>query len=440
MIIQGFNARKILNSRKDLTISIKIKTKDRTFEASSPEGASKGSNEALPFSKKGINASIKFANTLGQKLIKNKIQFNEFQDLKKIESMFHEIDKTKRLELTGGNTLFAIEAAILKAIAASKKQDVWQFLYEKDKAHNKGALTLTKAPKTPKNISTYKNINFPRPLGNCIGGGKHTKELEKPDFQEFLILPCAKSKKIIDNHYISLQAYKQIKETLKKQDKLFYGKMTDEHAFISSFDNEKIIKLMKNIQTKIKTKFNENIEIGIDVAASSFFNKKKKVYKYTRLNGKPGTLKTDEQINYIFSLCKKYNLAYVEDPLDEENFSGFSKLLKKIKKAGLKTLVAGDDLICTNSDRLKKAIKSKSINATIVKPNQCGSLLETKKVIDLAKKNNIIPIMSHRSGETPDPILAELALGWQVPIIKISVVGIDVNKTNDLIRIERKLR
>ncbi len=419
MIIQKFNARLIFNSRKELTIAIQIKTKDGTFESSAPGGASKGENEVLPFSKKGIDTSIQFANTLGQKLIREKTSFNKFQDLGKIESMFHKVDKTKRLELTGGNTLFAIEAAILKSIAASYQKEVWEFLLEQDKFKGKP--------------------QFPRPLGNCMGGGKHTKEIEKPDFQEFLILPDAKSKRIVDNHYISLQAYKEIKDTLQKQDKRFYGKITDEHAFISSFDNEKIISLMQEVQSKIKAEFNETLDLGIDVAASSFFDKKNKLYNYNRLNGKPGTLKVDEQINYIFELCKRYNLTYIEDPLDEEDFLGFSKLLKKVKKAGLKTLIVGDDLICTNSGRLKKAIKSKSINATIVKPNQCGSLLETKKVIDLAKKNNITPVISHRSGETQDPILAELALGWQVPIIKISVVGTDAFKTNDLIRIEKKL-
>jgi enolase len=419
MIIQTFNARKILNSRKEPTIAVQIKTKDGTFESSAPEGASKGENEALPFSKKGIEVSIQFANALGQRIIREHISFDKFQDLEKIESIFHEIDKTKRLELTGGNTLFAIEAAILKAIAASYKKELWEFLLEQDKFKGKP--------------------QFPRPLGNCIGGGKHTKELKKPDFQEFLILPRVKSKKEGDMHHISLQAYKELKNTLKSQDKLFSGKMTDENAFISSFDNERIIKLMKGVQAKIRTKFNEDLELGIDAAASSFFNKEKKIYNYVRLDGKPGTLTPKEQINYVFELCKKYNLAYFEDPLDENDFSGYSKLLKKIKDAGLKTLIVGDDLICTNSNRLKKAIKSKSINAVIVKPNQCGSLLETKKVVDIAKKNNIVPVFSHRSGETSDPILAELALGWQVPIIKISVVGVDNFKTNDLIRIERKL-
>ncbi len=439
MFVKEFNARKILNSRKDPTIAIQIKTDDAkgVFESSAPEGSSKGENEALPFSKKGINISIQFANALGQRLIRDKVEFKKFQDLKKVEDMFREVDKTKRLELTGGNTLLAIESSILKAMAASKKQEVWQFL--SDDLNKKKRTNENKAQKnTTKNLP-YK-LQFPRPLGNCIGGGKHTREIEKPDFQEFLILPETRSKKMVDMHDIGLQAYNEIKKTLKAQDKLFYGKMTDEHAFISSFDNERIIQLMQEIKEKIKEKFNETLDIGIDVASSSFFDKKKKAYNYVRLNGKPGSLNEDEQIDYIFNLCKRYNLSYVEDPLDEENFSGFAKLLKKIKKAGLKTLVCADDLVCTNSERLKKAIKSKSINATIIKPNQTGSLLETKKVIDIAKSNKIIPIISHRSGETPDPILAQLALGWQVPIIKISVVGPDMFKINELIRIERKFR
>jgi enolase len=417
MLIKEFNAYKILNSRKQETIEVAVKTEQGVFKASAPAGASTGTNEVQAFSKKGIDVSIQFANALGQRLINEKKEFTKFEDLEIIESMFREVDKTKNFEMTGGNTLYAIEASILKAIAASYKKELWQFLLQD------------------------KQAVLPRPLGNCIGGGKHTKEIEKPDFQEFLILPDSKSKKAIDNNYISLQTYNEVKKILKEKDKLFYGKLTDENAFISSFDNEKILELMQEIKSIIKAKLNEDIELGVDAAASSFFDKETEKYNYTRLNGKPGVLSKKEQIDYIFELCKKYNLAYFEDPIEEDGFKEYAELLKKIKKANLKTLIVGDDLICTNSKLLEKAIKMKSINAAIIKPNQCGSLLETKKVIEMAKKNGIVPVISHRSGETYDETIAHLAVGWQIPIMKIGIVGKErFAKTNELVRIERKLK
>ncbi|MCX6742014.1 MAG: phosphopyruvate hydratase [Candidatus Pacearchaeota archaeon] len=415
MIIQGIRARKILNSRREETIAVRVKTLQGTFEASAPAGASKGQNEVCGFSPKGVNFSASFINALGQKIVNERMTFDKFEDLEKIEEIYRKADKTKRLEILGGNSLYALGAAILKAIAASYKLELWQFL----NGHVKPVMPLL--------------------LGNCIGGGKHTREIEKPDFQEFLILPRAKSEKVFDNQYLSLQAYKEVKKILKEKDKLFYEKITDENAFISSLDNEAILQVMQEVKKRIETKFRGTIDLGVDLAASSFYDEIKKEYNYARLNGKPGKLKTDEQIDYLFNLIKKYNLAYVEDPLNENDFQGFAKLLKKVKDARLNTLIVGDDLICTNHELLEKAIKSKSINAVIIKPNQCGSWIETKKVVDLAKKNRIVPIVSNRSGETCDDTIAHLAVGWNIPIIKIGIVGKErFAKTNGLVRIERK--
>lgn len=133
-------------------------------------------------------------------------------------------------------------------------------------------------------------------------------------------------------------------------------------------------------------------------------------------------------------MIKENNLCYVEDPLHENDFKGFANLCAKTN-----TLICGDDLTCTHLERVKKAVKEKAINALIVKPNQVGSLLEAKKVLDLAKKNNIIPVISHRSGETQDDLIADLAVGWQIPVIKTGIVGKErLAKLNRLLRIERE--
>ena len=150
-------------------------------------------------------------------------------------------------------------------------------------------------------------------------------------------------------------------------------------------------------------------------------------------------LKRDEteQLGYLSNLIKNYNLLYIEDPFHEEDFENFAKLLKKFPDS----LIVGDDLTVTNSKRLQKAIEMKSINAIIVKPNQCGSLIEVKKVCEMAKENNIKIVFSHRSGETTENILADLAFGFQADFFKCGITGKEREaKIKRLIEIERGLK
>ena len=145
----------------------------------------------------------------------------------------------------------------------------------------------------------------------------------------------------------------------------------------------------------------------------------------------------EEQIDYLSNLIKNFNIFYIEDPFDEEDFESFAKLLKKFPNS----LIVGDDLTTTNTKRLEKAIKMKSINAVIIKPNQIGFLLEVKEVCELAKKNNIKIIFSHRSGETNETILADLAFGFGADFFKCGITGKErVSKIKRLIEIEKKLK
>jgi len=184
-----------------------------------------------------------------------------------------------------------------------------------------------------------------------------------------------------------------------------------------------------DILLRLKKEF--KIDIGLDIAASSFYKRKKYKYENPKLDRD-----IDEQLGYVSNLIKNYGLLYIEDAFEENDFESFAKLLKKCPDS----LIVGDDLTVTNSKRLDKAIKMKSINAIIVKPNQCGSLLEVKRVVELARKNNIKIIFSHRSGETEENILADLAFGFQADYIKVGVVGKErESKIERLIDIEKSL-
>ncbi len=410
MQIRNIVAKKEINSRKEETISVIVETMNRKkFETSAPSGKSKGRLEVADYSKKGIDFSIEFINVLGKKIVNEKMNFENFEDLNKVEKIVRDYDKTENLENVGGNSLYALECSLLKAIASSYEVELWEFLLKTDK---------------PK---------MPMPLGNAIGGGMHIKQSKKLDFQEMLFIPNTQN--FLDASFLNLQAYKEAKRLAKKIDSSWKSKTTDEHALALGVDNERAIKLMAEIRDSISEKFEMKMNIGLDVAASSFWNNVK--YCYQNFSGKQEkkNLGKIEHLEYIDRLIKENNIFYVEDPFYSDDFESFSKLLLKNKQ----TLICGDDLVCTKPDRFYEAIQKKAINAVIIKPNQVGSLIMAKDTLDLAKRYDITPIISHRSGETMDNTIAHLAVGWNIPYIKTGIVGDErLAKINELLRIEHK--
>ena len=401
MIIGAVRASKVLNSRGEETIAVSIDSKKGRVLSSAPSGKSRGKHEAEPFSEKGIDFSVSFANAIGKKLAFEKTSFSSFDDLEKFENIIKTYDKTPNWKVIGGNTVFAIESAILKATALDDDIELWQLLGKKK--------------------------TLPMPVGNCIGGGQHVKQDIKSDIQEFLFIPNTKN--FYDAYFFNLQAYKEAKIELLKKDRLWRGELTDEKALATSLKIEETLEIMDQVSSKIKQKFSSNLRIGMDIASSSLFKDGKYHYKNPKED-----IAAEEQIEYILEILKRHDIFYLEDPIQENDFEGFSKLLSKAKK----TLIVGDDLTCTQPERLLKAIKARAISAAIVKPNQNGSLIETKKFVDIAKKNDIIPIISHRSGETMDSTIADLAVGWSIPFIKTGILGKErFAKLHRLLRIER---
>lgn len=384
MKIKEAKALIVMDSRAEEAIEITI----HGCRTSAPEGKSKGKHEKPAYKNGNIHSDVDFINKL-----KLNLEINEFEDLEELEK--------KIGNKIGANTLFALEASILKSLAKEKKRELWQLL----------------------------DINarvLPRILSNTMGGGAHTKAIVKPDFQEFLVV-CNKNPVI--GEVINRKAHEDAGLIIKSLTASMLKK-NDENAWQTDEDNQKVLEIMKDVQENIFDESGIHLDIGIDVAASQFFKNDK--YYYQNIRAKR-TRK--EQIEYIIELCKKYNLAYIEDPLNEEDFEGFSELVKN-----LNCLIVGDDLTVTSFERVEKAIKMEAITGVIIKPNQIGSLLEVKKVIDLCKKNGIRTIMSHRSGETLDNTIADLAFGWQCDFIKIPVMGEErLAKVNRLKKIELSL-
>jgi len=376
MIIREVKAKKIKDSRGDYTIEVSV----NKCKASSPSGKSVGKYET-PSYHGSIEWNIKVINHLNIDF-----EINKFEDLEKVEELIKSKTKIKDVKLFGANALFALESAILKALAKSEKKELWQIINEKAR-------------------------KFPTPVGNAVGGGLHSEGFENhPFFQEFLLIPKEGSFE---------EKVKTMKEVYASVGNLIDAdKKNDEGAWQTSLNEIEIFDIL--------SMFKDKVNLGTDIAANSFYENGNYKYKVT--------FSRDKQISYVNMLIDKYDLFYVEDPVQEEDYFGFS-LIKK------KHLVVGDDLTVTHIKRLEKAIKYKSINAIIIKPNQNGSLLEVKKIFEICNAHGIKTVVSHRSGETMDDALADIAFGFGADYIK---TGIAMKwreaKLNRLIEIEKLLK
>ncbi len=380
MQINEVKASVLQDSRGDSTISVKVITSNGVFESSSPSGKSKGQHEAKSYIKSPEGDAFTI-NTLAS-FLKN-IAFKEFQDLKNVENVAR--------SRIGANALFALESSLLKALAKEKKQELWELLREEFKTRGK----------------------MPYLVGNAIGGGLHSKG-KKPDFQEFLFIPLTSVKEGIE---INKEAHMNALQILQNVDKKFEKKKNDENAWQTSLSNEKVLEVMEDVRENIIDEYGVKFRLGIDVASSSFYKGIGKLKEYIYRN--PMKMKTREkQMAYLYAIDQHYKLEYLEDPLEENDFDGFALLKSKVK-----CLVVGDDVTVTNYERLKKAIAINSISALVIKPNQNGSLLDVKKVVDLAKNSNIRIVVSHRSGETQDDFIADLAVAVEADFFKAGILG-----------------
>lgn len=389
MEIRSAKARVVLNSRGDPTLEVEI----NGYSEAAPEGASKGSGEVTYLDPK--KAAELFNNELIDFL--KTFDIASLDDLKEFENEFESIGGIKRY---GGNTLIAIEYAILRAWSNYEGKPIYQF--------------FNKNPK----------INI-RILANVVGGGAHSKG-RSTNIQEFLVSPDT------NNLPLSIFVASYIHKLLGKRlelldDKFLYGR-NDEGAWTTSLEDETVFNIIKMVFDEVKMDYNIKVDLGIDFAATQLY--KNGTYRY-----KNKVFSREDQIRYVKFLIDTYDLFYVEDPLYEEDFEGFAEINNSTK-----SLIVGDDLTVTNIERIKKSLIYKSIKGVIIKPNQIGSVVKAYEAVKFCKENGLIPILSHRSGETESNILAHLAVGFEVPFVKFGIVnGERIAKLNELIRIYESL-
>jgi enolase len=366
------------NSKGEAAVRVTLKSDSETYSASVPSGTSKGSNEAKEL---GLDNVRKVFPKLKDKLAGH--------DPKNVDKMLLSLDKTRNWGHIGGNLSLAISIA---AARAQSRGELWKLDGLKERQ------------------------SFPFPLGNVMGGGAHGGGT---DWQEFLLIPhLAKSpfQAIQDLVHV----WSLIGEELKSR-KISQGRNL-ENAWMSSLNEERTLELLSQVAEDF------HMRIGVDFAASGFWNGKAYTYKKT---GK--VLSTDQHFDLVKETVQRFKIWYLEDPFHEDGFASFSALTREL---GNKCLVVGDDLYCTNLRRLERGVHEKATNGIIIKPNQIGTLSQASLVVSLAKRYGISPVVSHRSGESADDWIADLSILWEAPLIKTGVMGMErLAKHNRLIQL-----
>lgn len=410
MRIKKLEAYEVIDSRGNPTVECKLTMEDgRSVNALVPSGASTGEREALEmrdggtrFHGKGVLNACANVN----KKLAPALYLMDVSKQKQIDEKMLKLDGTDFKTNLGANAILSVSLAVAKANALVKGKPLY---------------------KTLGNGTT-----LPIPMMNVINGGAHADS--NVDFQEFMIMPIG-AKSFAEAMRYASETFVELKKVLKK--KKYQTAVGDEGGFAPNFkNNEEPLDAIMEAITNAGYKPGKDIAIAMDVAASEFYDAKTK--KYDLVKSKGGQKTTAQMIDWYTALVKKYPIISIEDPLDQNDWAGWTKITAKL---GKKIQIVGDDLFVTNKKFLQKGIDTKAANAILIKLNQIGSLSETLETIALAKANGFNTIISHRSGETEDTFIADLAVGTNAGQIKSgSICRTDrVAKYNQLIRIEREL-
>ena len=408
-VIKKVKARQVFDSRGFPTVEAEVILADGSIGQSIvPSGASTGSYEAHElrdksneYLNKGVLSAVENINSE----INNTVNGLSTFEQKKIDNLLIKLDGTDNKKRLGANAILAVSIANAKAAANSYKISLYKYLG----GNNKNKL--------------------PFPMLNIINGGAHANN--SLQIQEFMIRPDG-GKSFYDCLRMSFLVIQNLKDELKL--KKFNTNLGDEGGFAPSFNSDEIaIEYIIKAIKKAGLKIGRDINICLDVAANELYVSGK--YKIKE-NNKPVT--ADELINYYKSLCNKYPIVSIEDPVFEDDWNVWKKLTREL---GKKVQIVGDDLFVTNLMRLKKGVKELAANAILIKPNQIGTVTETLEVINFAKKNKFNTIISHRSGDSEDTFIADLAVATESTQIKTGSLARSerVSKYNRLLRIEEEI-
>ena len=404
--------RQVFDSRGNPTIEAEVYSDDGNHaSAIVPSGASTGTHEAFElrdlenkeYLGKSVLKSVENVNSIISKTLNN---FDTFEQ-RKIDQTLIDLDGTKQKKKLGANSILAVSIASSKLAAISKKISLFKYL---------GGTT---------------GNQLPLPLMNIINGGVHANNSLR--IQEFMIRP-EKAKTFSDAVKICFLVIQKLKMLLNQKN--LSTTVGDEGGFAPALNkNEEAIEFILESIEKTGFKPGEDISICLDVASNELY----KDGKYSVRSSKFET--TENTINYYLDLIDKYPVKSIEDPFAEDDWESWDGFMKFLKANNKKTQIVGDDLFVTNKDRLYRGIKEEVANAILIKPNQIGTVTETLDVINLAQKNGFKTIISHRSGDSEDTFIADLAVATNSSQIKTGSLARSerVAKYNRLLRIEEEL-
>lgn len=411
--ISAIQARQILDSRGNPTVEVDLVTDSGAFgRAAVPSGASTGVHEAVELrdnDKKvyGGKGVLKAVANINKKIADELIGF-DITDQAGIDRLLLDLDGTPNKSKLGANAILAVSLAAAKAGADEVGLPLYRYI------GGTNAKTL------------------PVPMMNILNGGSHADN--KIDFQEFMVMPIGAT-----SFSEGLQWGVEIFHTLKKvlKDKGYSTNVGDEGGFAPDIQsNEEAIETVLNAIEKAGFKAGEQVAIAMDPAVSEFYDSKKKKYVFHKSTGKE--LTSEEMVEYWVNWANKYPIVSIEDGMDEDDWAGWKKLTEAL---GNKIQLVGDDLFVTNVLRLERGIKENIANGLLVKVNQIGSLTETIDSVTMAQRAGFNTVMSHRSGETEDATIADLAVALNCGQIKTGSASRSdrMAKYNQLLRIEEEL-
>ncbi|MEQ8625836.1 MAG: phosphopyruvate hydratase [Vicingaceae bacterium] len=412
-LIANIHARQILDSRGNPTVEVEVTTQNGTMgRAAVPSGASTGVHEAVElrdndkgtYLGKGVLKAVQNVNGS----INEELNGVNVFDQTAIDQFLIELDGTENKSNLGANAMLGVSMAIAKAAANEIGMPLYRY------------------------IGGVNACTLPIPMMNILNGGSHADN--SIDFQEFMVMPI-KANSFAQSLQMGTEIFHHLKSVLK--DKGFSTNVGDEGGFAPNLgSNDEAIEYVLKAIEKAGYKPGEQVGIAMDAAASEFYLEEEKVYHFHKSTG--DKLSASDMVSYWKDWVNKYPIISIEDGLWEDDWKGWSELTKTI---GDKVQLVGDDLFVTNVKRLQKGIDKNIANSILVKVNQIGTLTETIQAVELATKNKYTSVMSHRSGETEDTTIADLAVALSTGQIKTGSASRSdrMAKYNQLLRIEEQL-
>ena len=410
--IIDIKARQILDSRGNPTVEAEVYTKNFVGRASVPSGASTGKYEAVELrdndNNKYLGRGVLNAVNNINSILKDNLKGMHVNDQLKIDSKIIDLDGTKNKSNLGANAMLAVSLACTKVASKEERMHIFQY------------------------VNQNNLMKLPIPMMNILNGGSHADN--SIDFQEFMIMPLG-ANTFSDALRMGTEVFHHLKRELSNLG--LSTNVGDEGGFAPNIkSNELAIEIVIKAIKSAGYVEGKDIYIAIDAAASEFYNKKEGLYHFHQSSGEK--LTSSELVSFWKGWVNKYPIISIEDGLDEDDWSGWKHLTSSI---GDRVQLVGDDLFVTNVDRLKKGIDKNIANSILIKVNQIGTFSETVDAIKMAQDNLFTTVMSHRSGETEDTIIADLSVGLNTGQIKTGSVSRSdrVAKYNQLLRIEEIL-